>query len=246
MNLRKLEIGAVGAIASAGVMASLVIQHRVELKTREKDEAWRQQDNQLTALAAEHERLSSVGAQVKRSPPEGQQRELQELGVELERLRKQIKELETKLEPTVRARLALFDSEHPTPEYGKRREAMAAGKIRDASSLFEAVRHYLANPQDQFPSNLDQLAPSFDNEHLSLTGTNDFEIVYKGTSDRFTNIPYQGVALFRERQAWLAPSGKWARLYVTADGHSHIVESDDKFQAWEAEHIFPPPATGQQ
>ena len=122
---------------------------------------------------------------------------------------------------------------------------MAAGKMKDASSLHGAIEHYLENHQGQFPLSLDQLAPYLQKEHLSLTGTNEFEIVYTGTSDRFTNIPTQGVAVFRERQAWLAPSGNWARLYVTADGFRHIVESDDNFQAWEAEHIFPPPPAGQ-
>jgi len=244
MNLRKLKIGVVGGIAIAGVMASLVIQHRAEVKIREKDQASRQQDNQLAALAAEHERVSSVLAHVKSSHPDGQQRELQKLRVEVERLRKQINELEIKLEPARRARIALVASERPTPEYRKQRDEMVAGKIKDASSLSEAIEHYLGDHQDQFPLNLDQLAP-YQKEHLSLTGTNEFEIVYTGTSDRFTNIPVQGVAVFRERQAWLAPSGKWARLYVTADGHRHIVESDDNFQAWEEEHIFPPPAADQ-
>src|SRR6185369_13258729 len=210
------------------------------------DQSSRQQDNQFAASAAEHELVSSVVAQVKSSPPDGQQRELQELRIEMVRLRKQINELETQLEAGRHARIALAASERPTPEYRKQRDEMVAGKIKDASSLSEAIEHYLGDHQDQFPSNLDQLAPYLQKEHLSLTGTNEFEIVYTGTSDRFTNIPVQGVAVFRERQAWLAPSGKWARLYVTADGHRHIDESDDNFQAWEEEHIFPPRAPGQQ
>ena len=244
MYLRKLKTGDVCAIGIAGVMASLVIQHRAEVKIREKDQASRQQDNQLAALAAEHEHMSIAVAHVKSSAPGEQQHELQKLRIEVERLRKQINEIETKLESGRRARIALFASTHPTPEYREQRAAMAAGKIKDASSLYAAIEHYLANHQDQFPSNLNQLAPHLQKEHLPLTGTNEFEIVYTGTSDRFTNIPIQGVAVFRERQAWLAPSGKWARLYVTAEGHRHIVESDDNFQAWEAEHIFPPLAAG--
>jgi len=226
-------------------MASLVIQHRAEVKIREKEQASRQQDNQSAALAAEHERVSSVVAQAKSSPPDGQQCELQKLRIEVELHRKQIYELEMKLEPARQARIALVASERPAPKYGKQRDEMVAGKIKDASSLSEAIEHYLANHQDQFPSSLDQLAPYLHKKHLSLTGTNEFGLVYTGTYARSTNIPVQGVAVFRERQAWLAPSGKWARLYVTADGHRHIVESDDNFQAWEAEHIFPPPSAGQ-
>src|SRR5881397_979079 len=105
MNLRKLKTGVVCAIAIAGVMASLVIQHRAEVKIREKEQASRQRDNQSTALAAEHERVSSVVAQVKSSPPDGQQRELHKLRIEVERLRKQINELEMKLEPARQARI---------------------------------------------------------------------------------------------------------------------------------------------
>src|SRR6266516_405734 len=246
MYLRKLKTAVVCDIAIAGVMASLVIQDRAEVKIREKDEASRQQDNQFAALASDHKRLSNVVAQVKSSPPDGQQRELQKLRIEVELHRKQIYELEMKLEPARQARIALVASERPAPEYRKQRDEMVAGKIKDASSLSEAIEHYLANHQDQFPSSLDQLAPYLQKVHLSLTGMNEFEIVYTVTCARFTNIPIQGVAVFRERQAWLAPSGKWARLYVTADGHRHIVESDDNFQAWEAEHIFPPPAPGQE
>ncbi len=31
-----------------------------------------------------------------------------------------------------------------------------------------------------------------------------------------------------------------------ANGFVRIVESDDNFQSWEAEHIIPPPSVGQQ
>src|SRR2546430_16471466 len=122
MNLGKLIIGGVGAIAIAGVMASLVIQHRAEVKIREKEEAWRQQDNQLAASAAEHERPSSVAVQGKSSPPDERQRELQKLRIEVERLPKKIKELESKLEPGPQARGAMVASERPTPGNREQRE----------------------------------------------------------------------------------------------------------------------------
>src|SRR5438552_16570533 len=95
MSLRKLKTGVVGAIAIAGVIASLVIQHRSEVKIREKDQASRQPDYQFAAFAAEHERLSSVVTPAKSSPPDGQQRELQKLRIEVERLQKQTCRLET-------------------------------------------------------------------------------------------------------------------------------------------------------
>jgi len=48
--------------------------------------------------------------------------------------------------------------------------------------------------------------------------------------------------VIRERQTWIAPSGKRARVYGMADGRSEIIESDDDFKAWEAEHIIAAPA----
>ena len=72
-----------------------------------------------------------------------------------------------------------------------------------------------------------------------------FEMVYQGSYNELTNVPWQEVALIRERQAWPTPSGKWARIYVMAGGDVTIVEADDNFQDWEAEHIIPPSATGQ-
>ncbi len=73
----------------------------------------------------------------------------------------------------------------------------------------------------------------------------EFEMVYQGSYNELTNVPWQEVALIRERQAWPTPGGKWARIYVMANGEASVVESDDNFQPWEAEHIIPPPAAGQ-
>jgi len=70
-------------------------------------------------------------------------------------------------------------------------------------------------------------------------------LVFEGSTNELTHVPWQEVALIRERQAWPTPGGKWARIYVTADGQIEIVESDDNFQSWEAEHIVPPPSTHQ-
>ena len=73
----------------------------------------------------------------------------------------------------------------------------------------------------------------------------EFEMVYQGSYNELTNVPWEEVALIRERQAWPTPSGKWARIYVTTNGDVKVVESDDNFRAWEAEHIIPPPSAGQ-
>jgi hypothetical protein len=76
---------------------------------------------------------------------------------------------------------------------------------------------------------------------VPLSGTNDFEIVYQGSQHDLSNIPPRRVALIRERQPWLTPDGRWARVYGYADGAASTVESDDNFQSWDAQHVIPPP-----
>jgi len=78
--------------------------------------------------------------------------------------------------------------------------------------------------------------------HIHL---DSFEIIYQGSRSDLTNIPPRRVALIREQQPWLAPDGNWARTYGYADGAASIVESDDNFQSWDAQHVIPPAASGQ-
>jgi len=76
---------------------------------------------------------------------------------------------------------------------------------------------------------------------MSLSGTNHFEIVYQGSLNELRDVPLREVVLIRERQPWLTPGGKWSRVYGMGDGFPRIVESDDNFQSWDAQHIIPPP-----
>ena len=133
----------------------------------------------------------------------------------------------------------------------------------DARHLSFAVRKYAREHQGEFPSRFDQAAPYFYDiqaQHYEQMRKlepslppkqqesplpSEFEMVYQGSLNEFTNIPDQVVALIRERQAWPTPAGKWARIYVMANGFVRIVESDDNFQSWEAAHIIPPPSAGQ-
>jgi hypothetical protein len=77
-----------------------------------------------------------------------------------------------------------------------------------------------------------------------LTGTNDFELVFQGSQSDLTNIPPRRVALIRERQC-LTLEGKWERVYGYADGAVEIIQSDDNFQSWDAQHIIPSQPDGQ-
>jgi len=118
----------------------------------------------------------------------------------------------------------------------------------DARHLSSAVRKYASEHHGEFPSTFDQVGPYLNlgfYKDYEPPQTSQFEMVYQGSLSELTNVPLQAVALIREQQAWPTPRGKRARIYVMAAGEVKVVESDDNFQSWEAEHIIPPPA-GQQ
>ncbi|PYI87947.1 MAG: hypothetical protein DME26_04530, partial [Verrucomicrobia bacterium] len=173
------------------------------------------------------------------------------LRVEAGRLREQTNELGSKLAQSRGSRKLLgFPNSPPgytyTPEDYARRQEMTAGRDKDATILSQAFYDYYRKHQGQFPSSLDQLAPYLAEQHLSLTGTNEFEMIYAGPQDGLTNFPTQMLAVLRERQTWQAPSGRRARVYGMLTVPPRIVETDDNFQSWEAEHIVPPPSARQE
>ena len=110
-------------------------------------------------------------------------------------------------------------------------------KLADSSAPPKEV-----NLRDSVADKGESGAPPKQQESSRLS---EFEMVYQGSYNELTNVPWQGVALIRERQAWPTPSGKWARIYVMANGEASVVEADDNFQSWEAEHILPPAAADQ-
>jgi hypothetical protein len=108
--------------------------------------------------------------------------------------------------------------------------------------MSQAFYRYYRSHEERFPSSLSELGP----DHLSLTGTNDFELIYAATPSGLTNFPTQLVAVLRERQPWVAPSGKWARVYGILTLPPRTVETDDNFQSWEAEHVIPTPSASRR
>jgi hypothetical protein len=199
--------------------------------------------------------------------------ELIKLRAEAESLRRQTNELAKRLAAEHRLaslqRSSKFDSttheggsyhivsDGDSDGYGVRLYQAAAGERNrftgDARNLSSAVRAYARENQGRVPTSLDQAAPYAYKGELPLGGTykerdtmagvNDFEIVFQGSLDDLANIPRQAVALIRQRQPWPTPNGKSGRIYTMADGRLYVVESDDDFQAWEAEHIIPPPTS---
>jgi hypothetical protein len=261
--MTKFKIILTGVVVAA-VTASLLIQGRAQSKIRENDAALRRQDNQLADLAAENQRLSNLVVQTKTNSttPDDRTAELAQLRAKAQALRQQADQLAKELAENRRSMGVRFFSRgdfNLLDHNHEKASAMAnvpaeGGKLNDAKSVAAALRKYADEHQGGFPLSLDQAAaylpkpaepdtPEWANK--PLTGTNDFEIVFQGSQNDLTNIPPRRVALIRERQPWLTPDGKWARVYGYADGRVSIVESDDNFQSWEAQHIIPTQVAGQ-
>jgi type II secretory pathway pseudopilin PulG len=110
---------------------------------------------------------------------------------------------------------------------------------KDVQNLSEAMCRFAREHDGMFPLSFADTEEYYFKEYRP-PHSSDYEIVYSGSINDLTNIPKQAVALVRERQPWPTPSGKLGRLYGMASGFIRIVESDDNFQSWEAEHVIPP------
>jgi len=246
--MTKLKLSLIGAIATASVAASLGVHHQTQAKLLEKNTELQQLDGQLAGLTAENQRLSNAVVQAANPPADNRAVELVRLRTEAQALQKQINELGKQLTENRPSGVsqAASQSIHHTPEYWEQLHQMAGGKSKDAMILAFALMEYASDHAGRIPSSFDQIESYLrKKKDAVLTGTNEFDIVYQGSLDQIKNIPMQEVALVRDRQSWLAPSGKMAKVYGMAGGIGQIVESDDNFQAWEAEHIVVPPPAAQ-
>jgi hypothetical protein len=125
------------------------------------------------------------------------------------------------------------------------------GKQNDGRVLASALLQYADQHDGKFPLSFDEVVSYFPKPLTSdsppwkdapLTGTNEFEIVYQGSTNDLIYIPGRRVALIRERTPWPTADGQLARVYGYADGSVSTVKSDDNFQSWDAQHLIPPPA----
>jgi len=247
--MQTFKITVVAVFALAGVAASFMVHQHATARSRKDFELSDQQNGQLAALIAAHAQL--LGRVTGGTNITGATEELKRLRAEAEKLRQQTNELGNKLAQSRDARRLLgFPATPPgydyTPEELALRQEMSGDREKDARILTQAFWDYYRKHQDQFPSSLDQLAPYLAENHLSLTGTNEFDLIYPGPQNGLTNFPTQTLAVIRERQPWLAPSGRQARVYGMLTIPPRVVETDDNFQSWEAEHVFLTPDPGQQ
>jgi multidrug efflux pump subunit AcrA (membrane-fusion protein) len=264
--MRKLNILFIGIISGA-LAASVLLECRARAKFRDNEAVLREQENRLAGLAAENQRLSALIAQAKtnRAGAEDRTAELAQLRAKVEALRRQTNQLAPLAgQETEQRRLAavqffatgdsnLLQHNYSTgivPGGGPR----LTGKLNDAKALAAALRHYASDHQGEFPASLDLIAAylpkpldasSSPFADAPLTGTNDFEIVFQGSQSDLSNIPPRRVALVRERQPCFTLEGKWERVYGYADGAVEIIQSDDNYQSWDAQHVVPSQAASQ-
>jgi hypothetical protein len=250
----------IALVASAGIGASALLNHRGAIQSSQNESVLRQQERQLLQLLTENQRLSNLVAQASSepTPPADYAGELARLRIEADGLRETSNRLsrqltEARLHAGVQffasgdARLSDHNKDLANTIAGGPR---ASGKLNDARALTAALRKYADEHKGELPASLDQAtaylpkpldrdSPSWANAPLS--GTNDFELVYRGSLHELAGIPPRRVALIREPQAWLSPNEKPARTYGFADGSATVVESDDNFATWDAQHIVPSP-----
>jgi chorismate mutase len=237
--MTKLNTTLIVASVAISLAVTLVAHRNAQAKLRKNDAALHRQDEQLTELATERQRLSNLVAEAKGST-NSQLNELAKLRNQAQELQKQTNELRTQLENNQQPRASQPASKtesHP-PEYYEELFRTAAAKPTDALYLSTVFVMYASDHQGRFPSSFEQVEPYLRKKKMSLSGTNQFEIMYRGSLDDLKGIPRGAVAVIRDRQTWIAPGGKQARVYGLANGISEIVESDDDFKAWEAEHII--------
>jgi hypothetical protein len=241
--MTKFKIISVAGLAIAGVAASLMIQHASHRKFLERDDLLRKQGEQLAALTAEHQRLSDLAAHAQDEQAVDHTAELAKLRREAEALKKQTNDLVLPMEKSRASRISrpAPNAELSPQEFQERMRHM--WEARDAATAF---LQYAGDHQQQFPSNLDQIASYLAKENRTMSGTDQFDILYQGSLDKLDGVPLGAVAVIRSQQTWQGTNGNMTRVYGLADGHSQVVASDDNFQSWEAQHVISPPSNASQ
>jgi hypothetical protein len=242
--MTKLKIVIVCCLIGGALAASLYVRSRTQDELEQKEALERQQAQQLTQLSAEQRRLAELVAQKTNTSDRTQEGELRRLRTEADGLRKQTNELGARLQDKRQSSPGGWRPDPQPPEYYEALHKMSAGKGKDAMNLALAFHMYAADHSGSVPSSLDQVASYLRDEHLTLSGTNDFEIVFRGSPEDL-KVPTGSIVVIRDRQIWPGPDGQPTRVYAMADGSVQTIRADDNFQAWEADHIFPPPSPGQ-
>jgi hypothetical protein len=245
--MTKIKITSLAIVATIGVAAALLIQRQSEIQFQEKEALSREREGQLAEASKENQRLSNLVAQADTTVPDDHTAELSKLRSEAAALKKQTNAIAGQLEERPKAQPSGTTPDEPShpPEYWEQLHEMSGAKGLDARNVASAMLEYALDHQSQFPTNIDQMASYFAKQNRSLSGTNQFEIVYHGSLDDLKGVSMGAVALVRDQQTWPGPDGKMMRVYGMAIGTGQLVGSDDNFKTWESQHIISPPKTGQ-
>ena len=229
---------AMSALVIAGVTTGLVVQHRAQDKLRAENGSLLQQ---IAQLQTDNESLSNrlVMSGDSKKLSDEQFNELLRLRGTVGMLRQQTNQL-GKLLASKANQVPYLQPSEENVSAQEREKRVAIAKMNDADSLTLGIIMYAHDNQGQIATNIDQIAPYLTNSTSIPTGTNSFELVYRGSLDELTDP--KSVILIQESQAMQTPSGRWVKTYGFADGHSEVHgEPFDNFDTFEQQHSVPPP-----
>jgi RNA polymerase sigma factor (sigma-70 family) len=244
MAWTKAKAVMISAIVVAGAAASFVIQHQAQARARDLDESVRQQTDLLAQLRSENERLSNLVAQAGDSQG-NDLNALARLRAEAEQLRARTNDLAAMGEENRRLiarRAAPANNLKTAFELKEESREKGISRMNFTKNWVLAFHLFAGKNNDQVPSRFGEamdFLPAEAKSEINLP-VEQFEIVYQGQLSRITNPSI--TIVIREREAWQAAEGRWAKAYGFADGHSEIHSaSDGNFDSWEKQRIIPAP-----
>lgn len=265
--MNRYRIIVIGALI-AGILWVLAIADGARLELAKGNELVNSLKRRVEAQTRENERLRVLLKAATDSAADRKSEALAKLRSEMTSLHELTNSLGKKLVEARQAQPARKDfkrsgnflggvtvvSDSDSPQYEEQLSKIAMDRTQhpeqgDARNLRHAILGYEQAHGGMFPDNLQAVAQYAYQGDLPLAGTikerdpmagvNEFDLVFQGSMNDLANVPANAVALLRQQQAWPTPSGKSARIYLMAGGKVEVVESDDNFQAWEAEYVVP-------
>ena len=114
-----------------------------------------------------------------------------------------------------------------------------AATINATKNLGLALRVFLADNTNQFPTNILQLSRELDGK-FSIDGIDLFALEFINTGPE--SLDHPNMVEFRERIARPALDGTWSRIYGFSDGSVQTARSNDgNFGSWEKANTYSPP-----
>jgi hypothetical protein len=201
---------------------------------------------QLDQSSASDGAASNTAAQAPNTPTTDHSAELLRLRAQVTALRQQTNEIAKLQAENARMRAAVASArktaapsgEEEPPQTEERRQAIA--RLNDSRTYVLALIMHAEDNQQRLATNLDQIAPYLSKGERSVTGTNEFDIMFRGPREGITNS--SSIILVRERQPHQQADGGWTKAYGFLDGHSEIRrEATPNFDQFEQQHSWSPP-----